>query len=326
MSVLVTGANGLIGQRLVRRLAEAGLQVRAMVRNPDSAAAPAHPGITVVAGSMDDPPSLRRVMEGTREVYHLAAFTGVWHRDPGHWDAVNVTGTRHLLEIARSVGVECVVVASTAGVLGPARDRRPVDESSPPPQRHFTAYERSKRRMEEMIAGFDAGGMRVVIVNPTRLFGAGSLNKSNSVTKMLMRYREGTWRLLPGNGLRMGNYAWLDDVVEGLLLAMARGRHAQRYVLGGEDLSYVGLFRRADPVLGVSFRLLPVPLWTMLSAAAAMEGLAAFTGREPLITPGWVRKYQHDWLVSSQKACTELGYRITPYEAALENTFKELIP
>lgn len=324
--MLITGANGLIGQRLVFRLAGSGVAVRAMVRTPVAAAGFIHPGISAVLGSMDNPASLRNALEGVSQVYHLAAFTGVWHRDPDQWDRVNVTGTQRLLIMARESGVERVVVTSTAGVLGPSLNGLPVDESSPPPTKYFTAYESSKRKMEEMIARFDAGGMVIVIVNPTRLFGAGPMSKSNSVTRMLKQYRDGTWKFLPGNGHGVGNYVWIDDVVEGHLLAMAGGRHGERYILGGENLSYIELFRRSDPVLGVSHRLIPVPLGLMLGAAGFMKGIATFTGREPTITPGWIRKYHHHWLVSSQKACKELNYRMTPFEKALQLTFQEIDP
>jgi len=324
MSLLITGANGLIGQRLAFTLARSGVLVRAMVRTPQAAAGLMHPNITTVLGSMDDESSLRRALEGVRQVYHLAAFTGVWHADRERWHVVNVNGTQRLLELARELGVERVVVTSTAGVLGPSVTGVLIDESSPAPISYFTAYEASKRNMEEMIACFDSAGMVVVIVNPTRLFGAGPMNKSNSVTRMLKQYRDGKWRFLPGNGHGMGNYAWIDDVVEGHRLAMALGRHEERYILGGESFSYLELFRRADPVLGVSHRLFSVPLWLMLGAAGLMKGMATLTGREPLITPGWIRKYHHHWLVSSQKACTELGYHITPFETALQQTFQEI--
>ncbi len=313
MSILITGATGLIGSRLAVKLAEAGEEVRVLARPSAISRIPVHRGIRSFIGDIADPGSIENAMQGCTGVYHLAAFTGVWHSDPLYYHAINVEGTRKVLATARDTGVKSVVVTSTAGVLGPSANDQLMDEFSPPPPQFFTCYEESKAAMETMVQGFPSGVMRIVLVNPTRLYGPAPLTKPNSVTRMIVEYLQGRWRWLPGDGLGVGNYAFVDDVVDGHILAMEKGWHKARYILGGENLSYLDLFKQAGLVYGIRHRLYPVPVPLMLGAAGIMKGIAVASGKEPLITPGWVRKYRHSWRLTAALAEEKLGYRITPY-------------
>jgi dihydroflavonol-4-reductase len=101
---------------------------------------------------------------------------------------------------------------------------------------------------------------------------------------------------------------------------MKHGKERERYILGGVNLSYLELFKRAGQVAEKKFRLYPMPLWIMLVASWIMLRLAEITGKPPAITPGWVKKYNHNWQLSSEKAVVELGYMITPFEEAVKKT------
>lgn len=322
MKILITGATGLIGSRLATRLAESGYEVHALYRSEAKAELLKHSQIRLFKGSVEDVESVRAAIAGCGRVYHLAAFTGVWHRDKEYYRKMNAECTKSLLDEASGAGVEAVVVTSTAGVLGQSMDGRETDELSEKRSGFFTYYEESKWMMENMIRGYNQGSMRIVVVNPTRLYGPGLLNASNSVTKMIVQYINGKWRFLPGSGKKSGNYAFLDDVVQGHILAMEHGKHGERYVLGGENLTYLELFQRAGKVAGCDYRLFRMPLPVMLSAAWLMKLWAELTGKAPMITPGWVRKYSHNWSVSSEKAIRMLGYTITPYEEGVRKIIK----
>ena len=112
-----------------------------------------------------------------------------------------------------------VVVTSTAGILGPS-EKEPVHESSPVPESFFTLYEASKFRMEQELLSLAHALPEIVIVNPTRVFGPGLLSESNSMTKMIARYIQGRWRLLPGDGNSMGNYVFVEDVVRNVAVQL----------------------------------------------------------------------------------------------------------
>jgi nucleoside-diphosphate-sugar epimerase len=317
MTALVTGATGLIGSTLANRLAAEGISVHALCRSEKKASALLHPDIKIYKGDVDDVEVLKSSMQGCDEVYHLAAFTGVWHRDPHFYHHVNVEGTRKVLEAATTAGVKSVVITSTAGVLGPSAGDLIIDETAPEPASFFTWYEESKAAMEKMARSFPSGQVRVVIVSPTRLYGPGPSGKSNSVTRMIVQYMTGKWRIVPGSGKGVGNYALIDDVVQGHILAAKNGRHGEKYILGGENLSYLEIFSRVAEVYGTKHALYSFPLPLMMVAVTFMKGIALITGKEPLLTPGWVRKYLHDWRLTSGKAIHELGYKITPFEEGI---------
>jgi nucleoside-diphosphate-sugar epimerase len=319
--VFITGATGFIGERLAQTLAEQGHTVHALFRDPAKAKGLEHPLIQPLKGDLSDRESLRRALEGCTQVYHLAALASVWHPNPDAFDLINVQGTQTLLEEARAQGVQRLVITSTAGVLGASEGRETVDESRQYPLDALdTAYERSKARSEQMIREFAAGGLHAVVVNPSRVYGPGLLSTSNSVTKMILGYQKGTWRFIPGDGSSVGNYVFVDDVVQGHLLAMERGRAGERYILGGENASFNEFFEQLAELTGQRRRMLRIPLSAMMAVAKTQQWMADRFQRAPLITPPFVRKYSRNWYLSTRKAEEELGYEPTPLRQGLERT------
>ncbi len=308
MKVFVSGATGFIGIQLVKRLISQGITVHALYRSESKADLIRLSGVKLFKGDILDKPSLEIALEGCHQAYHTAAFAGVWAKEPSMVFRLNVDGALHVIEAARKCKVGRMVITSTAGILGPS-DADPVDESTPAPNSFFTLYEESKFKLEQMLLGKNEGSPEVVFVNPTRVYGPGYLSESNGVTRMIKQFIEGKWRLVPGDGHSLGNYVHVEDVVSGHLKAMDKGKPGDRYVLGGEDISYNQLFDYARDASGKGKKLFRVPLWIMLASAKVMKGIAFLTGRPPLIVPNLVRKFNHNWIVSSQKANKELGYQ-----------------
>jgi len=319
MKVFVSGATGFIGIQLVKRLAAQGDRVHALYRTEAKADLIRIPGVKLFKGDIQDPSSLELAMKGCETAYHAAAFAGVWSKDPARIFRLNVDGALHVVETARKLNLVRVVLTSTAGILGPSV-QDPVDESSPPPSSFFTPYEESKFQLEQVLAERAKKNPEVIIVNPTRVYGPGYLSESNGVTRMIKEYMEGSWRFIPGNGRSLGNYVHVEDVVSGHLLAMQKGRAGERYVLGGENISYLQLFQYTRNASGVRHRLFKLPFWLMLSAAFIVKGAALISGRPPLIVPNLVRKFNHNWIVSSQKAIRELGYEARSAEEGIIQT------
>lgn len=307
MQVFVTGATGFIGIQLVKRLAGMGIRVHALYRSEAKANLIRMDGVKLFKGDILDEDSLLPAMSGCDIAYHVAAFASVWSRDPGLVYRLNVEGAYNVIRTAVKSGTRRVVVTSTAGILGPS-EKDPVDESSPPPSSFFTPYEESKFLLEQKLMERTEKIPEVVIVNPTRVYGPGYLSESNGVTKMIKKYVEGSWRFIPGDGNSSGNYVFVEDVVTGHLLAMEKGAPGKRYVLGGENVSYNQFFKHIREISGIQKRLFRIPLWIMLIAASLLKGLSVLTGRPPMIVPSLVRKFNHNWIVSSKRARQELGY------------------
>src|SRR5690606_18090570 len=104
------------------------------------------------------------------------------------------------------------------------------------------SYERTKYLAEQAVKTYVKRGLEVIVVNPSRVYGDGPVTDSNTVSKMINGYLKGTWRFIPGSGETIANYAFVDDVVAGHIAAMQYGRNGERYILGGEDISFNAFF------------------------------------------------------------------------------------
>jgi len=208
--------------------------------------------------------------------------------------------------------------------MSPSGDHTPANETTPRTVPYFNAYEVTKAEAEIKAREFCDKGLPVVIVNPSRVYGPGPINPSNSVTRMIAGYKKGTWRIIPGDGKMTGNYVFIGDVVHGHILAAQKGRAGERYILGGENITFDQLFQILAKVTGKYRRMVHLPLAAMSIAAKFMEWQNLLTGLPPAITADFVKKYMCHWSLSSYKAINELGYQVTPFETGARKTLKWL--
>ncbi len=312
-TLLVTGASGFIGSKLVVELVRRGHAVRALVRPSSSRKGLVDERITLVVGDVTDPGSLRDAVRGCEGIFHLAGYARNWAPDRAAFFDFNVGGTRNLLAAAQGAGITKVVVTSTIVTFGPTPPGVVADETTTRSTSFFfTAYEESKTTAEREALARAAEGLPVVIVNPTRVYGPGKLTEANSVTVMLDLYDRGRFPFLLAGGRNVGNYALVDDVVGGHILAMEKGRVGERYILGGENASLAGLFDLVDEVAGRRHLRVSLPGRLALAYSAVEQRKAEWFGAYPRITPGWIETFLRDWAYSPAKAQRELGYTVTP--------------
>ena len=322
MKVLVTGATGYIGTRICEALAAQGHEVHALYRS-EARAAPlrSKEGIHLFKGDILDRDSIRKAVRGTDAVIHVAAFAKPWAPDRQLFYRINVEGARIVFEEAHRADAGRVVFTSTAGTISPSENGQPSNEHTPRRLPQFTDYEASKAEAEALARKLtDEAGMEIVIVNPTRVYGPGLLSDSNGVTRMVKLYLEGKFRIIPGDGSSVGNYVYIDDVVEGHLAALGKGQPGERYILGGENASFNRFFEILAEVTGRRHRMIRLPIPVMSLAAHAMHLRAEWFGTPPLITPPWVKKYLYNWHLSTERMEKELGVPPTPLRSGLQRT------
>jgi farnesol dehydrogenase len=318
MKIFVTGATGYIGQQLTAKLLDQGHIVHALCRSTPQGSLYDHPNFKVFYGDISNKHSLKDGMKGCSQVYHLAAYARPWARKKETFFEVNVAGTVNILNAALQAGAERLVFSSTGAVFG-ASNGSPVNEESIRKLDFFTEYESSKFIAEERIQHYALKGLNAMIVNPFRVYGPGMWTESNAVSQLIRSYVEGEWHLIPGDGKTRGSFSYIDDVVDGHLLAMEHGRPGEKYILGGENVSFDDFFSLLKRISGKDYFMVHVPMPFMLLFALKEEAGTWF-GKEPLITRKWVRKYNHNLDCSSEKAIRELGYRITPLEEGISKT------
>jgi farnesol dehydrogenase len=320
MKIFITGGSGFIGSRLVDKLVEDNYEVFVLLRDSSKANESNNKRINIVSGDIFDINKLKTGMKDCDWVFHLAAFAKPYSKDPTLSYRTNVNGTINVLEAAKEIGVKKVILTSTAGTMSYSKNGLPVDEETNNKTFYNTEYERTKSLAERIALNYCSDKMDIIIVNPTRVFGPGKLTISNSVTRIIKLYKRGLWRIIPGDGKAIGNYAFIDDIVDGHILAAKFGVSGERYILGGENLSYNDFFRILGEFFGKKRKLLSLKERSLKRIVYFAGLYSDFIGNPSVITQGWIDKYLKDWIVSSHKAQSQLSYKITPFEEGIRKT------
>lgn len=310
--VLVTGGTGFLGSAVVRALVARGLRVRALVRPTSPRANLAGLDCEAAAGDLTDQASLQAALRGIRYLFHVAADYRLWAPDPAAILRVNVDGTRSLMRQALAAGVERIVYTSSVAALKVAGATGPVDETMPlAPDEAIGTYKRSKtlaeRAVEEMVA---RDGLPAVIVNPSTPIGPRDI-RPTPTGRIILEAARGRIPAFVDTGL---NFAHVDDIAEGHLLAFERGRIGERYILGGTNLSLQELLATVARLTGRPAPRVKLPRGPLFPLAYSAQALAHFTKKEPMLTVDGLRMSRYRMFFTSAKAERELGYRSRPYQ------------
>jgi nucleoside-diphosphate-sugar epimerase len=323
MRIFLTGSTGFIGNALVWKLVELGYNLNVLCRPGSDRGFLKHPQISVFSGDITEFASIAPAIKGCEAVFHLAALAKNWARDKDLYNHINVQGTKNILEQSLQNTIRKIVVTSTCMTFGPSNEH-PTDESTPSSAVGFTDYDRTKKITEDVIQHYVQAGLDISVVNPTRVFGPGKLTEGNSVTTMIDLYLKGKWHLIPGDGRAIGNYAFIDDIVNGHIAAFRRGRPGEKYIIGGANLSYTQFFQRLKKISGCFYWMVQIPAPVVKFFSHLEMFRTKISDHYPLITPAWAELFMLDWAYSSKKAQKELAYQITPFDSALQKTISWL--
>lgn len=321
MKVFVTGGTGFIGRHLIDRLLSRGDDVTALVRSEDAAAALRARGVNAVIGDVRKPETMREAMAGSDAVFHTAAWYKIGAKDWQQAEEINVQGTKNVLSLAHELGVPRIVYTSTIALYGDTRGRV-VDETTTAPNGPFaTEYDRTKWRAHYLAAlPLIEQGAPVIIVQPGAVYGPGD---RSSVAQMMEWFYKGYFPIFPGPELRL-HYAHVDDVVEGHLLALERGKPGESYILAGPAVSMRELIELWSKISGRPEPLLYVPPG-LVKPLAPLMGLLNRTFNLPdLLSEETVRICDFHYVVSSDKARRELGWQARPLEEGMRQTLAAL--
>ncbi len=316
MKTLLTGASGFVGASLLRKLLDAGHEVRALLR-PDSDRRNLQ-GLDVecVDGDLRDPASLQRAMQGCNALFHVAADYRLWSRHPQELYESNVTGTRNIMQAALQTEVERIVYTSSVAVLGIHPDGTPSNEDSPVSLDDMIGdYKRSKFLAEQEVSRLIAHeSLPAVIVNPSTPIGPRDI-KPTPTGRIILDAATGRMPAFVDTGL---NIAHVEDVAAGHLLAFTKGLIGERYILGGTDLSLREILQVVARLTDQKPPSIELPQAAVMPIAYLSEWWAWISnGPEPRATVAGVRMSKKKMFFSSEKARRELGYQSRPAEDAL---------
>ncbi|MBP1642435.1 MAG: NAD-dependent epimerase/dehydratase [Acidobacteria bacterium] len=320
MRVYVTGATGYIGRALCRRLAAEGHEVRALARPTSRVAALAEVGVATFPGDVTDRASMREGMSGADAVVHAAAdldLGGPRER----MEAVNVGGSENVASLAFKLGVPRLLsVSSVAYFGGSPADGSPGTEASPllPPP---TRYSDTKRRGERAIRAWAERGLGVVTVYPSLVYGPPG--KREGANAMLRRLWLGRFPVLLGAD-RKTSWIYLDDLVEGIVRALARARPGAGYLMAGDVATVREVARRVEALGGAACPRREVSLATARLFVRLATPLYRLRGRRPPIPAEQIASLERHWYFDDRRAREELDWRPRDFATGLAATLDYL--
>jgi dihydroflavonol-4-reductase len=309
-TALVTGATGFLGSAVARALLADGHRVRVMARANSDKRNLDGIGVEIVAGDLTQPETLEAALKGCTALFHVAADYRLWVRDPAAMYRANVAGSAALIRAAAKTGVARAVYTSSVAVLGIDKSGKPADENTPVTLQDMVGhYKRSKYLAEEAVtkAAVETG-LPVVTVNPSTPIGPRDI-KPTPTGRTIVMAATGRMPAYVDTGL---NLVHVDDCAAGHLLAFAKGRPGERYILGGEDYSLAKMQSVIAGMSGQKPARISLPVAPLYPLALVMEFIAHFNGREPMLIRDTLRMARKHMFFSSAKAERELGYMFRP--------------
>jgi dihydroflavonol-4-reductase len=314
---LVTGSTGFLGSTLVSALNECEIEVLGLRRDtsPDNAVE----GLKLipVIGDILTPSSLPKAMEGVDWVFHVAAVSDHRHTPADVIYKVNIDGARNVFEAAKQAGVKRVVFTSSSAALGiPLRDKPLMDETNRfnmKPEEFPYGY--SKHRAEEIMADYVDQGVDIVSVLPAAVMGPRDLKFISG--ELIVQALKGVILAIPKGGL---NYIDVRDCVHGHIAAAEKGRHGERYLLSGQNMTHRESMKILNQVLGTRIPPFDIPTWSLSSVANAVGilrsiGLNLPVNKEAVLLGGQYLYYDN------RKAVGELGLETRQFSESVRDAY-----
>ncbi|MGA2280004.1 MAG: hopanoid-associated sugar epimerase [Verrucomicrobiota bacterium] len=320
MKAFVTGASGFIGSNLVHELVARGHRVKALLRPESDKRGLAGVECERVTGDVFNGKLLEREIEGCDWCFHVAASYHLWMRDYAPMYAVNVEGTRNVLEAAGKVGCRRIVYTSTVGCVGLPKmvngQFTPTTELDTIANEQLTNhYKCSKWQAECLAVKLVKKGLPIVIVNPTAPIGPRDV-KPTPTGQVIVDFLN---RKLPAyldTGL---NWVHVRDVAAGHILAAEKGEIGERYILGNKEGNWTMRETLAvlEEITGVPAPKRKIPYRVALAAAHVDEMLSFFTGNPPRAPLAGVRMARYKMWFNPAKAIRVFQLPQTPPKQAL---------
>ncbi|MEN9909340.1 MAG: hypothetical protein RLZZ540_2489 [Bacteroidota bacterium] len=324
MKILITGATGQIGHKLALTLAEQNNEIHILVRNPNSFNIPKHINIKVFQGDITDLPSISVAIKGCKQVYHVAAMVKIFNNDASQFYKINIEGTQNLLQKSLETGVEKFLFTSSCSVIGPS-DGKALTENDLRTTPFSCDYDTTKSQAEKLVKEYASKGLYTVIASPSKIYGHSCREtKDISINKVIENFINGKLTFIPKPSHLISNYCFIDDVVEGHILALNKGKSGENYILGGENISYKDFFNTIKNIAETKTKLIEIPE-IFAKILSVFQWIQFYTiGKEPFITNKSIKQIFCNKIFSSDKAIKHLGYKITPITEGLQHTIHSL--
>ncbi|MCB0127385.1 MAG: NAD-dependent epimerase/dehydratase family protein, partial [Caldilineaceae bacterium] len=238
--------------------------------------------------------------------YHVGALSTAWG-DPADFAAINVEGTRAVVDGALHHGVGRLIYVSSPAVVFAGRDQQNITEDQPYPPRFSSPYAATKKWGEDLVNEAHTRGLPTVILRPKAIFGPGD---RALLPRLIARARAGRLPQL-GDGTNRVDLTYVDNVVHALLLAADAPRAVGKtyFITNDEHVPLWPTIRHVLEQLKLSTKLRPLPTPIALTLAWLLEQRARYTGQEPLLTRYTVGILARTQTYDIRAARQDLGYQ-----------------
>lgn len=319
MKAFVTGGSGFIGRQLIRKLIEREYDVYALARSANSATIVEGLGATAVPGDINDVESMRPAMAGSDVVFHVAA----WYRigDPNWTQAeiINVGGTRKVLRLAYELAIPRIIYTSTIGVFGDTYGQM-ADETYYSTGPFATEYERTKWLAHYRVAvPLMEQGAPITIVMPGGVYGPGD---TSIIGDLMTRFYLGQFPFpfLPGPETTL-TYAHVEDIAEGHILALEKGRPGESYLLAGPAVPLGEMINFWSQLTGKRTPAIPIPSSLLRTFSPIRDWMGTIIPVPPLFSGEMLRSLGATYMARSDKARTELEWQPRSLQSGMLETF-----
>lgn len=310
--IYITGATGFIGSRVATRLLERGESLRCLVRSRKKAAWLADAGAELIEGDATDARTHERGVQGASGAIHLAAIYDIGNVNRSALWRTNVDGTRAFL--AATSTVRSVFVSSTVA-LGPGDgSEEPRDAYEGP---YHSVYHHTKAESHRLARAAQKSGAPLIIVCPAFVFGPNDEGPAGRLISDLRRRKLPALLTHPSTF----SFAFVDDVADGIIAALDRGRVGEVYVLGGDAATLTDYAKKICAMVGVKPPALRLPHSFAKLASGLLDPVSRVTGIGFPITREAVTTTTGDsWVQKFARSIADLSYQPRSLEAGLART------
>jgi len=324
MKTLITGATGFVGSAVLRELLKKEHQIKALVRQSSVLDNLKNLDVEIVYGDLKDKDSLKRCLKDCKHLFHVAADYRLWVPKAKEIYENNVNGTENLMVEALNLGIEKIVYTSSVAVLGKPIEGDIADEKTPVNiDQMIGHYKKSKYLAEEKVKElYKTKKLPVVIVNPAAPVGPRDI-KPTPTGKMILDAATGKIPAYLDTGL---NIVHVDDVAKGHIQAFNKGKLGERYILGGENLTFKEILEMISNLCGHNPPKIQLPKKPLYPIGYLFEIFARlFNLKNPMLTVDMIRMAEKKMFFSSEKAKKELNYRYKSAKIALKDAIQWFI-
>jgi nucleoside-diphosphate-sugar epimerase len=308
MRILVTGATGFLGKKLVFKLRDLGHEVTALGRNLAIGRELAAKNVRFVVRDLRDREGIIADCQGQDYIFHCGALSSPWGQERD-FDDINVLGTKNIIQGCQTHRIERLIYVSTSAVYFDYLDRLNIPETTPfPPP--VNAYAKSKQLAELEIDNAHQSGLPVITIRPRGIFGP----EDTAILPRLMRANRRLGIPLIDGGKASIDITYVDNVLDALLLCQQAPEHLLGQVFNitnGEPISVANLLAKIFDKLDDPCRLKPISRHMANGVASLMELIAntLLLGREPILTRYTVGLLAYSQTLDITAATHELGYQ-----------------